>query len=180
MAAGDMSPWKPVTPYSDNTTLPFAQTIVGRGVLPDKVQGTIDPNAPKLLKDCSTADEVLGLYLAEMFPNCISSVKVLQSPCQVTAPYPHMFSRNISSDGYVSQKNRSDSMGVNSVPVMTSLQSTPTSAKCVQALLKETKKLNISKYNKFLEAGLEQDDYKECLNSLETLQENYVVDMSFS
>ncbi len=63
--------------------------------------------------------------------------------------------------------------GVDRVPVMTSLQCTQSVGDLLTKLHDYSSRLNIAKFHKYLEAGLEADEFKETLDSLKTLAENY-------
>ena len=63
---------------------------------------------------------------------------------------------------------------VEEIPIMTSLQSTNDVLPHINSMLTEVNKLNIKKFHRFLDAGLEEDDYKETLNNLESLQNCYI------
>ena len=56
---------------------------------------------------------------------------------------------------------------------MTSLQSTSSAGNLLQHLLEETDRLDIKKFHKFMDAGMEEDDFKETLNSLRTIRQIY-------
>ena len=64
-------------------------------------------------------------------------------------------------------------LGVDSVPVMTSLQSTPSVGNMITNLHQHASSLDISKLHKFTDAGLELDEFKESLDSLKSLAHNY-------
>ena len=59
------------------------------------------------------------------------------------------------------------------MPVLTSLQSTDNVGNLLTSLHKEASRLDIKKYHKFLEAGLECDEYLEVLNNIQTLMQIY-------
>lgn len=63
--------------------------------------------------------------------------------------------------------------GVDSIPVMSCIQSTKESGKMVGELYEEAKKINIKRFHRFLSTGLEEDEFKETLNELANLGENY-------
>lgn len=57
--------------------------------------------------------------------------------------------------------------------VATSLQSSTEASKIIEKLLELCSKIDIRKYHRILDHGLEHDEFKESLNSLETLVQNY-------
>lgn len=56
---------------------------------------------------------------------------------------------------------------------MTSLQNSPEVSTFLQDLHGEAKKVNIRKHHQFLENGLEEDDFSESLEHIETLFQCY-------
>lgn len=65
-------------------------------------------------------------------------------------------------------------IGVDTVPVMTSMQSSPDTAQLLSTLYTEAKKLNIRKHTRYLETGLEEDEYQEILQDIADLQKCYL------
>ncbi len=63
--------------------------------------------------------------------------------------------------------------GVDSVPVMTSLQSTPSVGQLLSSLHQHAVQLDLSRLHKFTDAGLEADEWKESLDTLLSLAHNY-------
>ena len=57
--------------------------------------------------------------------------------------------------------------------MMTSLQCTQSVGDLLNKLHDYSSRLNISKFHKYLEAGLEVDEYNETLITLKALAENY-------
>lgn len=58
--------------------------------------------------------------------------------------------------------------------MMTSMQSSPDTAVLLNTLYSDAKKLNIRKHTRFLEAGLEEDDYQEILQNFVSLEKCYL------
>jgi len=63
--------------------------------------------------------------------------------------------------------------GVDSVPVMTSLQSSRAAGRHVRDLLTLARKLDVRRLHKVIDAGLEADEFGEVLESLETVASCY-------
>lgn len=58
--------------------------------------------------------------------------------------------------------------------MMTSMQSSPDTSVLLNTLYSDAKKLNIRKHTRFLEAGLEEDDYQEVLQDFVSLEKCYL------
>ena len=63
--------------------------------------------------------------------------------------------------------------GVESVPVMTSLQSSRSAGRHLDDLLMLARKLDIRRLHKVIDAGLEADEYREVMESLQTVASCY-------
>jgi len=57
--------------------------------------------------------------------------------------------------------------------VMTSLQSTSAIHQTLKSLLDNVKTVDVKCYHKLLGNGLEEDDYKESINNLNDMMDNY-------
>jgi len=66
------------------------------------------------------------------------------------------------------------SEGVESVPVMTSLQSSLGAGRHLSDLLTLATKLDVRRLHRAIDAGLEPDEYKEVLESLDRVGRCYV------
>lgn len=63
--------------------------------------------------------------------------------------------------------------GVDTVPMMTSMQSSPDCAQLLNTLYTEAKKLNIRKHTRYLESGLEEDEFQDMLQELAAQEKCY-------
>ncbi|XP_033750191.1 protein misato homolog 1-like [Pecten maximus] len=174
MSLGDELPWVSLTPHVKNTVSPMMQSTVIRGI-PNKItkRSVQDERSPNPFNNCDNVQDVLQVYLRERFPTSHSAGKVLQDPCKVVSPCPHVFKPNVNKNGFLSSTNRPDLQGVESVPVMTSLQITSDTAQLLHTLHTEATKLNIRKHHRYLDAGMEEDDYVEILGDIENLRRCY-------
>ncbi|XP_062578532.1 protein misato homolog 1-like isoform X1 [Saccostrea cucullata] len=160
-------PWLSVTPHCTNQSLPFMQSVVARGI-PENA-----PRSPRgLYSSCRSINDTLQVYLTENFNSCLNAGTVVKDPTKVCTPFPHIF-KNISKEGLVSTRDRHQFEGVESVQMMTSMQSSPDTAQLLNTLYKEAKKLNIRKHTRYLECGLEEDEYQEILQDVADLEKCY-------
>ncbi|CAE1330132.1 Protein misato homolog 1 [Acanthosepion pharaonis] len=170
---GEM-PWTPVSPNISPETKPWMMSSVLRGISEElAMTSNIKPEFAQVLSHCSSVSDVLELFVTELFPGTLNAGCVVTAPCKVVTPYPHIFTPNINSGGLVSTMLRTPMQGVNSIPVMSCIQSTKESGKMVGELYEEAKKINIKRFHRFLSTGLEEDEFKETLNELANLSENY-------
>lgn len=170
---GEM-PWTPVSPNISAETKPWMMSSVLRGISEElAMTSNIKPEFAQVLSHCSSVSDVLELFVTELFPGSLNAGCVVTAPCKVVTPYPHIFTPNINSGGLVSTMLRTPMQGVDSIPVMSCIQSTKESGKMVGELYEEAKKINIKRFHRFLSTGLEEDEFKETLNELANLGENY-------
>lgn len=170
---GEM-PWTSVSPNVTTETKPWMMSSVLRGIPEENaLTSNIKPEFAQILRDCTSVSDVLQLFVTESFPGTLNAGCVVSSPCKVVTPYPHIFTPNINNGGLVSTMLRNPMQGVDSVPVMSSIQSTKDSGKMVGELYTEAKKINIKRFHRFLATGLEEDEFKETLEELINLSENY-------
>ncbi|XP_052797879.1 protein misato homolog 1-like isoform X2 [Mya arenaria] len=167
-------PWQTLTPHLKGVNPPFAQSVVLRGIKPSQVPSTSDlQKLPHFLAGLTNREEVMRNFLGEKFAGSPFAVNCLNSPMKTSIPFPHIFSDKLTKTGYVSRAKRPDDCGVESVPMMTSLQSTPELGTLIDSLYQAASKINMKKHHKYLACGMEEDDYAETLSSLMALRQCY-------
>ena len=168
-------PWVPLAPHvrNDNTQI-LMQSVVCRGILDRQVKSLTDPRKlEEYLVGCETVNETLERYLDKKCPNVLSAKTCLQSTQHVQFPFPNIFNENVNKFGRVTSSRRSENQFVNEIPMMTSLQCTSGVGGVVDQLYDAAIKMNIKKHHRYLELGLEEEDYSEALDNLKTLGSNY-------
>nr|XP_054754974.1 protein misato homolog 1-like [Lytechinus pictus] len=174
---GSMLPCQPLMPhFGQEIIAPFSQSVVLRGTPLDRVKRPPQPDL-NLYHQCYDEEEMLRNYLLSNYPRTLSSGRCVQQPCKTTAPFPHLFNAEVNRDGFLFDEERKKEQGVESIPLMTSLQSSPAVKNLLSCLLTEARKLDIHKFHGYLEEGLEEDEYKEHLNDLEQLIPCYLTEL---
>ncbi|XP_070581261.1 protein misato homolog 1-like [Ptychodera flava] len=174
----DVFPWQSVTPYCSQASPVncYAQTVALRGIpkgLFKRSSTESDIPSDNQLQTCRNMDEMLRMYLTAVFPRTLNSGIFVEQPCKTTTPFPHIFSPKIDKQGLERDVNRPSTTAVESVPVMTTLQSTSCMDNLLSSLHTEGKKLDINKFHHYLNSGLEVDDYSESLENLQELAQCY-------
>ncbi|NXN28878.1 MSTO1 protein, partial [Nycticryphes semicollaris] len=147
----------------------FAQSVVLRGMC--KEEGKPSPSP---LHACQSTEEALQRYLTTLFPGTFSTSHVLEQPCPTQPPYPQFFSPLLSTQGFLLDRPpRYSSAGVESIPVLATLQSAPVLHTLLQGLYKDLQQLNTRRWNSFFSAGVEQQEFQEALEELRTLAQCY-------
>ncbi|NXC42658.1 MSTO1 protein, partial [Penelope pileata] len=162
-------PWKLLSSCrEEKVSRCFAQSVVLRGICNKRKQ----PVSP--LHACDTAEQVLQQYLHSVFPGAFSTSHILEQPCVTLPPYPRFFSPLLTRQGFLPDKLSSYSAAaVESIPVLTSLQSSPALHTLLYGLYKDLQKLDTRRWASFFAAGVEQDDFHEALQELRTLSQCY-------
>jgi len=171
---GQTDPWVSLTPHVKCSSSPLFNSCVVRGVPSSMVKGETHPGSlPQLLSSCTTMDDVIRLYLAETYPGSQTAACVLRDGLRVGAPYPHIFSRNISHQGFCTNTLRPALSGVETVAAMTSLQSSGDIFGYIDSLERCVSMFSIARHQHFIEAGLEADELAEVVQGLKDLAQCY-------
>ena len=167
-------PWQSLTPHFKSDTIPIMQSVVLRGIPQNHVTSRQSPGRlPRYLTGLSSADAILEAYLSNICPGKLFAKSVITSPLKTSIPYPHIFDQNVTKDGLPSVWKRPKNQGVESVPMMTSLQCNTGVGGVIGHLHSAAVKMNIKKHHKYIEMGLEEDEYLEAVDNLHALAGNY-------
>ncbi|NXC55864.1 MSTO1 protein, partial [Aleadryas rufinucha] len=167
-------PWKLLSSWREQkVSCCFAQSVVLRGICKEKP--TSCPGQPwSPLQRCESPELVLQQYLHTQFPGAFSTSHVLQQPCDTQPPFPQFFSPLLTSRGFLLDKAQgSSSAGVESIPVLAALQSSPVLHSLLSGLCRDLRARNVRRCSSFFTAGVEQDDFQEALEELKTLSQCY-------
>ncbi|NXO09799.1 MSTO1 protein, partial [Oriolus oriolus] len=164
-------PWKLLSSWKEQkVSCCFAQSVVLRGICKEKP--TSQPRSP--LQSWESPEQVLQQYLHTQFPGAFSTAHVLQQPCDTRPPFPQFFSPLLSGRGFLQDKAQgSSSAGVESIPVLAALQSSPILHSLLSGLCRDLRARNVRRCSSFFTAGVEQDDFQEALEELKTLSQCY-------
>ncbi|CAK9805721.1 Protein misato [Anthophora quadrimaculata] len=167
--------WTSLTPSCDIPMDKNMQSIVLRGIPEERLKRPITHAIKQMSKPayrCSTVHEMMMLYLSCTCHASATYLSTISSPLNIKSPYPKIFNNNISETG--------DVMGwpvgtdVQSVPIMAGLHSGSSLSAMYESLHEQLSKIrSIKKFHAFTESGLEEDEFKECLNHLLDCKENY-------
>ncbi|NXR01616.1 MSTO1 protein, partial [Sagittarius serpentarius] len=162
-------PWKLLSSCREQkVSCCFAQSVVLRGICKEEKRATSPLHA------CESTEQILQHYLHSVFPGAFSTSHVLEQPCNTLPPYPQFFSPLLTRQGFLLDKPPCySSAGVESIPVLAALQSSPVLHTLLYSLYKDLQKLNTRRWASFFSAGVEQDDFQEALQELRTLSQCY-------
>ncbi|XP_053823159.1 protein misato homolog 1 isoform X2 [Vidua chalybeata] len=167
-------PWKLLSSWKEQkVSCCFAQSVVLRGICQEKFTSCLgQPRSP--LHSCESPEQVLQQYLHTQFPGAFSTSHVLQQPCHTQPPFPRFFSPLLTRRGFLPDKAQGfSSAGVESIPVLAALQSSPVLHWLLSGLCRELRAPNVRRWSSFFTAGVEQDDFQEALEEIKTLAQCY-------
>nr|XP_047905127.1 protein misato homolog 1 isoform X2 [Anser cygnoides] len=168
-------PWKLLSSCREqNVSCCFAQSVVLRGICKEGHISCPGKQPTSPLDAFETAEQILQQYLHAVFPGAFSTFHVLEQPCMTRPPYPRFFSPLLTRQGFLLDKPSSYSAAaVESIPVLTSLQSSSILHTLLYSLYKDLQKLNTRRWASFFSAGVEQADFHEAVEALRTLSQCY-------
>ncbi|XP_068778453.1 protein misato homolog 1 isoform X4 [Struthio camelus] len=169
-------PWKLLSSYGEQkVSRCFAQSVVLRGICKENCNSNCPGKQPaSALHACETAEQILQHYLHTLSPGAFSTSHVLKQPCHTLPPYPQFFSSLLTREGFLLDRPLSySSTAVESIPVLTALQSSPVLHTVLYSLYRDLQKLDTRRWASFFSTGVEQDDFKEALHELRTLAQCY-------
>lgn len=177
LSHGDSLPWHQFTPnVSSSASAAHVQSIVLRGV---KSSMLLNQNNPEILKlgPCNSARDMMDYYFRDVCSNTLTSSYDVALPTKITSPFPQIFDSHVADDGLISKAERFATQAVKSLPVMTSLQSTNAISGLLSGLVDFARKFPLHKLPRVRDAGLEEDEYKETVNRMESMRDNYCDDV---
>ncbi|KDR19639.1 protein misato homolog 1 isoform X2 [Zootermopsis nevadensis] len=151
----------------------WIQSVVLRGVPKLRLKSVQMQQDRNPAYTCTSVQEMLSLFLTCCSYATASHVTSADSPCNVSSPFPQIFSEFVGLDGSVSTQKRPGNIGVYSVPAIAGLHSCRSVGDMLAALNMEVRKLQLKRFHCFCNSGLEEDEYEECLNHLALLRECY-------
>lgn len=155
----------------------FYQRITIRGMTKERLRDPTTTRRDSQAYACRSVPELLHLYLS-FYLNTISDVTALVTPLKTESPFPHIFSRRISLVGSTEDNvARGQNTEVLSCPVLTGLHSCKDIGRMLESLYGNVKGVNIKRFHQFIGVGMDLDEYRECLEKVLLLGNEYVNDM---
>nr|XP_033328532.1 protein misato isoform X2 [Megalopta genalis] len=167
--------WTSLTPNCEIEMDKTMRSIALRGVPEERLKRPMAKAMKQMSKPayrCSSVHEMMMLYLASTSHASATYLTTISSPLIVKDPYPRFFNNNITETG--------DIMGwplgndVKSVSVMAGLHSGSSLRTMYESLHSQVSRIrSIRQFHAFTDSGLEEDEFRECLNHLLDCKENY-------
>ncbi|XP_003707902.1 misato mitochondrial distribution and morphology regulator [Megachile rotundata] len=167
--------WTSLTPSCEIPMDRNMQSVVLRGISEDRLKRPISHAMKQMSKPayrCSSVHEMMMLYLACTCHASATYLSTISSPLSIKEPFPKIFNNDITENGEIARWPVGTD--VQSVPVMAGLHSGSSLGKMYESLHELLSKIkSIKKFHAFTESGLEEDEFKECLDHLLDCKENY-------
>ncbi|XP_031847149.1 misato mitochondrial distribution and morphology regulator [Nomia melanderi] len=167
--------WTSLTPNCEISMDKNMQSIALRGIPEERLKQPM-ANAMKQMSKpayrCSTVHEMMTLYLACTSHASATYLSTISSPLKIKDPYPKIFNKNVTATGDIIDWPLGNE--VTSVPVMAGFHSGNSLRAMYKSLHGQLSKMrSIRKCHAFASSGLEEDEFKECLNYLLDCKESY-------
>uniref|UniRef100_A0A8C3Y2S5 Protein misato homolog 1 n=1 Tax=Catharus ustulatus TaxID=91951 RepID=A0A8C3Y2S5_CATUS len=168
-------PWKLLSSCNEQKgSCCFAQSVVLRGICQEKSSSSCQGQPKSPLHSCESPEQMLQQFLHTQFPGAFSTSHVLQQPCATRPPFPQFFSPLLTRQDWGGDLALlCHPAGVESIPVLAALQSSPGLHSLLSGLCQELQEPKVRRWSSFFTAGLEQDDFQEALEELRTLAQCY-------
>lgn len=127
---------------------------------------------------CRTVEEMLAYYVACTSHGCATHVTSVEERLNVQKPFPQYFDSSLGIDGDVRSTQRPNEYDVYTVPILTGLHCDGNVCQTIDSLHGAVKKIKFKKFHGYRDAGLEEDDFRECLDRLSDFKECYMDDFN--
>lgn len=166
-----------LTPGAKVGTDRIIQSITLRGVPKNRLkrpQETAKNQMKMAAYKCSSTSEMMQLYFQCNNYGSLSHVTAIENRMKIRSPFPREFFDNrIASNGFLKEFQSSDEPNVNELPVMTAIQNSKDLADTLENLHTHVSRVKLAKIPRFADSGLEKEEYKEILEQLMLLKEEY-------
>ncbi|KAG5684918.1 hypothetical protein PVAND_014126 [Polypedilum vanderplanki] len=166
---------------SPNTTIGtdrIIQSVTLRGIPKNRLKKPFEKAKDQMKMaayKCSSISEMIQLYYQCSFYASLSHVASAESAMKIKSPFPkEFFSDNrLTSRGFLKEFQNDEISQVNEVPVMTSVQNSNELSNTLENLYTQVERVKLAKIPRFIDAGLEKEEYKELLEQLLVFKEQY-------
>ncbi|KAM6958855.1 protein misato homolog 1 [Aplochiton taeniatus] len=175
--SADALPWRPLSAcpeFSDGRC--FSQSVTLKGVARKSLISPLTPGnkSPSFLHSPPSAEDVLASYLESHYPATAMALQLVSSPSKLTAPFPQIFHQFLSPQGFLQSNAPPSGSVVSSLPLLTSLQSSPAMGTWLSEMLHMATALELRRLAPtYLSHGPELANFQESLEMLRGLARCY-------
>ncbi|EDV27033.1 uncharacterized protein TRIADDRAFT_54552 [Trichoplax adhaerens] len=172
-----------ISPEHKERNVSFSRYVTLRGITTSPFEGNRSVPSREMsesLQHNNTPKTMLQKLLFKSYPNSLSLCSIVNDACNVSAPFPSIFSKNSTKEFYKKASNEKELQNLDAcnMAAIASLESTCASQHYLKSLLNQAEKVAFRRYHQFKETGMEEDTYSEALDNLANLAEAYSVDRS--
>lgn len=173
-------PWRPLSACSEGGDgRCYGQWATLKGFEGQRLISSLTPGSkpPTPLHSLHSGEDVLASYISSFYPAAPLTLQMAATPSKLTPPFPQIFSPLLGAQGFLQSQLPSHSCAplvVSSVPVLTSLQSSPVLGPWLGELHHGASAFDIRRVApSFLSQGPEMADFQEALEQLRLLARCY-------
>ncbi|KAL5244425.1 hypothetical protein ACI65C_011835 [Semiaphis heraclei] len=171
--------WKPISPKC-NTEMSVAQTIVLRGITENMLySNNLNRDSKNPSHHCASPSALLKLFLSFCDHVRMTDVYSFDSSLETIAPFPNIFSQSINQHGFVESSSRSSTSVVAKSTAISGLHNSNSIKDMLIALKNDSSKVKGSKLSHMFNCEIDVMDYKETLENLFVLSDNYLINDCF-
>ncbi|XP_015905785.1 protein misato homolog 1 [Parasteatoda tepidariorum] len=153
--------------YKTECERTIIQSAVLRGVPADKFQ------KPGKYYHSPDNKEIFGEYLNKYSPSSVTTATILEEKCSVAFPFPKIFKNIVSDSGFLNSAVSDCSKGADKIPLAASFSSSDSASQFLEDVLSQANKNSFKEYIKCSESSFDRDSYREVIENLIGLQDNY-------
>lgn len=170
-------PWRPLSACPEPTDgRCFGQSVTLKGLAGQTLISPLTPGskAPSFMHSSPSAEDILASYLESHYPATPMALQLVSSPSKLTPPFPQIFHRSLGPQGLLQSQAPPSGSVVASLPVLTSLQSSPALGPWLAEMLHVATALEPRRLAPtYLSHGPELADFQESLEVLRGLAHCY-------
>lgn len=167
--------WQPISPQC-TTEMSVAQTIVLRGITENMLySNNLIRDSKNPSHHCTSPSAMLKLFLSFCDQVRMTEVYSFDSSLETIAPFPNIFAQSINQHGFVESLSRSSTSVVAKSATISGLHNSNSIRDMLIALKNDSSKVKGSKLSHMFNYGIDVMDYKETLENLLVLSDNYLI-----
>ncbi|XP_026818236.1 protein misato [Rhopalosiphum maidis] len=167
--------WQPISPQC-TTEMSVAQTIVMRGITENMLySNNLIRDSKNPSHHCTSASALLKLFISFCDHVRMTEVHAFDSSLETIAPFPNIFAQSINQHGFVESLSRSSTSVVAKSTAISGLHNSNSMRDMFIALKNDSSKVKGSKLSHMFNYGIDIMDYKETIENLLVLSDNYLI-----
>lgn len=168
---------QPLSPGTKIGTDRIVQSVTLRGVPKNRLKRPLEKAKDQMklpAYKCGSISEMLQLYYQCNLYSSLSNVTAIETPMKIQSPFPHeIFDSHLNFNGFLKEFASEQKTQATQVPVMTAVQNSSEIYNTLENLHSQVARIKIAKIPRFVDSNLEAEEFKEMLEELLNLKEQY-------